>query len=259
MPRGIERRAALVGPTRTRGSGEGHLVTLNRLRVAVIGAAALCGQFSLAQTPQVSIPERVNALKANLVASQVALRHYEWIETTVVSLKGEEKSRKAQRCYYGADGVLQKVVVDASPPPEKKPGLRGRIAANKTEELTDYMQSAVSLLKSYVPPDPLRVQAAKDAGKVSVDMLVPGQSARLDLRDFLKPGDKLGVTIDIATNRIAAVTVASYLDTSTDVVTMNATMGQLNDGTSYASGIMLNAPTKNLTVFVQNTGYRKTN
>jgi hypothetical protein len=238
---------------------EGNLVTSNRLGVAVIGVAALCGQISLAQAPPASIPERVNALKTNLVASQVALRQYEWIETTVVSLKGEEKSRKAQRCYYGADGVLQKVVVDASPPPEKKPGLRGRIAANKTEELTDYMQNAVSLVKSYVPPDPARVQAAKDAGKVSIDMLVPGQSVRINLRDYLKSGDNLGVAVDLATNRIAAVTVASYLDNRADAVTMNATMGQLNDGTSYASGITLNAPTKNLTVFVQNTGYRKTN
>jgi hypothetical protein len=54
----------------------------------------------------------------------------------------------------GAGGVLQKVLVDASPPPPTKPGLRGRIIANKTAELTDYMKSAVSLVKSYVPPDP---------------------------------------------------------------------------------------------------------
>jgi hypothetical protein len=50
----------------------------------------------------------VGALKATLAASQATLRQYEWIETTVVSLKGEEKSRKQQRCYYGADGTLQK-------------------------------------------------------------------------------------------------------------------------------------------------------
>jgi urease beta subunit len=36
-------------------------------------------------------------------------------------------------------------------------------------------------------------------------------------------------------------------------------MGQLNDGTIYTSDITLNAAAKNLTVTVQNTGYRKTN
>jgi len=110
------------------------------------------GRISVAQTSPPSIQERVAALKATLGASQANMRHYEWIETTVVSLKGEEKSRKLQRCYYGADGALQKVVVDASPPPATKPGLRGKIIANKKAELSDYMQSAVTLVKSYFCP-----------------------------------------------------------------------------------------------------------
>jgi hypothetical protein len=55
------------------------------------------------------------------------------------------------------------------------------------------------------------------------------------------------------------VTVSSYLDAATDVVMLNTRMGQLNDGTSYASDITLNAQAKNLTVTVQNSGYRKMN
>jgi hypothetical protein len=229
-------------------------------KIAVLGTfLVFAGQIAMPQTPPLSVPERVAALKTTLAVSQANLRQYEWIETTVVSLNGEEKSRKQQRCYYGADGVLQKVVVDASPPPEKKPGLRGRIIANKTAELTTYMQSAVSLVKSYVPPDPARIQAAKDAGKVSIDVLIPGQSARINFRDFQKPGDNLGVGIDIANNRVSGLTVSSYLDSPSDAVTMTAGMAQLNDGTSYTSAITLNAPAKNLTVTVQNSGYRKTN
>jgi hypothetical protein len=235
-----------------------HMLT-NALEIGVLGVTiALAGQIAMAQTPPLSVPERVAALKTNLAVSQANLRQYEWIETTVVSLNGEEKSRKQQRCYYGADGVLQKVVVDASPPPEKKFGLRGRIIANKTAELTTYMQSAVSLVKSYVPPDPARIQAAKDAGKVSIDVVIPGQSARINFRDFQKPGDNLGVGIDIASNRVSGLTVASYLDSPADVVTMTASMAQLDDGTSYTTNITLNVPAKNLTVTVQNSGYRKT-
>jgi hypothetical protein len=229
------------------------------IRIWALAAALLGGGgIGIAQAPQASLPERIAALKAGLAASQANLRHYEWIETTVIALNGEEKSRKQQRCYYGADGSLQKVVVDASPPPPTKPGLRGRIIANKTAELTDYMKNAVALVKSYVPPDPSKIQAAKDAGKVSIDVLIPGQTARINFRDYQKPGDNLGLAIDLASNRIAGVTVSTYMDSATDVVTLNANMGQLNDGTSYASDITLNAPAKNLTVTVQNTGYRKT-
>jgi len=107
-------------------------------------------------------------------------------------------------------------------------------------------------VKSYVPPDPAKIQAAKDAGKVTIDVLEPGKRASISFRDYQKAGDKLTVEID----RVLAVTVSTYLDSATDVVTLNARMGQLNDSTSYTSGITLNSQAKKLTVTVQNTGYR---
>jgi hypothetical protein len=217
------------------------------------------GGIAAAQAPQPSLQERVAGLKATFAASQAALRQYEWIETTVVSLNGEQKSSKQQRCYYGADGALQKILIEASPPPATKPGLRGRIIANKKAELTEYMQSAVSLVKSYVPPEPSRMQAVKDAGKVSIQVLEPGKRAQLNFHDYQKPGDNLAIVIDIANNIVSGIGVSSYLDSPSDVVTLNATMGQLNDGTIYTSNITLDASAKSLNVTVQNTGYRKTN
>jgi hypothetical protein len=234
---------------------------VSRITGIYVLAAVLAASSGIAaaQAPQPSLQERVANLKATFAASQAALRQYEWIETTVVSLNGEQKSSKQQRCYYGADGALQKVLIDASPPPATKPGLRGRIIANKKAELTEYMQNAVSLVKSYVPPDPAKLQATKDAGKVSIQVLDPGKRAQLNFHDYQKPGDNLAITIDIANNIISGIGVSSYLDGATDVVTMSATMGQLNDGTIYTSNITLDAFAKNLKVTVQNSGYRKTN
>ncbi len=208
---------------------------------------------------QPSTAERVAVLKATMAASQAVLRQYQWLETTVVSLKGEEKSRKQEQCYYGADGGLQKVEIGESPAPEKKRGLRGRIAEHKKEELTDYMKSAVSLVKTYVPPSPAKIQVAKDAGNVSIEILDPGKRARLNFRDYEKPGDNLGVEVDLVNNRPLGVKVSTYLDDAKDVVTLEVSMGQLNDGTTYASKITLDAKAKNLTVTVQNSGYRKAN
>jgi hypothetical protein len=211
----------------------------------------------LAQQP--STAERVAELKASLAASKVILKQYEWIETTVVSLKGEEKSRKQQRCYYGADGVLQKVDVSESPEPAKKRGLRGLIARKKKEELTDYMKRAVSLVKSYVPPDPAKLQAAKDAGNVSIEILEPGKRARLNFKDYVQPGDNLAAAVDLTNNRLMGLRVSTYLDEPKDSVMLNVHMGQLNDGTTYANTITLDAAAKHLQVQVVNSGYRKTN
>jgi len=223
---------------------------------------ALCALWSMLDNPAVaqpSVAERVTALKACLGASQAALRQYEWIETTAISLKGEEKSRKQERCYYGADGKVQKIVVAAPPPPAKKRGLRGKIIENKKEELTDYMKNAVSLVKAYAPPDPAKLQAAKDAGKLSIEVLEPGRRARLNFRDYERPGDTLGVEVDLANNRPLALKVATYLDDAKDAVTLEVRMGQLNDGTTYASDITLEAKAKKLKIAVQSSGYRKSN
>jgi hypothetical protein len=121
------------------------------------------------------------------------------------------------------------------------------------------MNSAVGLVKSYVPPDPAKIQAAKDAGNVSVQVLEPGKRAQVNFRDYQKAGDNLAVMVNIATNIIAGVGVSTYLDSPADVVTLDARMSQLNDGTIYTSDITLAASAKKLTVTVQNTGYRRTN
>ncbi len=80
-----------------------------------------------AQTPP-SPDQLVAALKQNLAESQKKLRQYEWIETTAISLKGEEKSRKQQRVYYGADGKLTKVPM-GEPKPAAEPSGGGEAGA----------------------------------------------------------------------------------------------------------------------------------
>ncbi len=226
---------------------------------AVSMTLTVAGLVLSASAQQPAPAERAAMLKATMAASQLVLRQYEWIETTVISLKGEEKSRKQERCYYGADGGVQKVELSSSPEPEKKRGLRGRIAEKKKEELTDYMKSAVALVKTYVPPGPSKIQAVKDAGNVSIEMLDPGKRARLNFRSYEKAGDNLGVEVDLASNRPLGVKVSTSLDDAADVVTLDVRMGQLDDGTSYPSEVTLNAKAKELTVKVQNSGYRKTN
>jgi len=119
--------------------------------------------------------QMVATLKQNLQESQKRLRQYEWVETTVISLEGEEKARKQQRAYYGADGKLTKVPI-GEPQPEAAKGGRGgrggrvkeKIVENKKDEMQDYMERAVTLIHTYVPPSPTQIQTAKDAGKMRV-------------------------------------------------------------------------------------------
>jgi len=229
--------------------------------VVIGGALGLAlldtAEAQTASGPQSAPQERIAALKQSLQEDQARLRQYEWIETTAVSLKGEEKSRKQNRCYHGADGKVQKVLVAAPPPPEKKRGLRGKIIENKKEELSDYMERAVNLVKLYVPLDPGLIQRAKDAGKASILLLEPERRARLEFRDYLETGDVVGIDLDLAANRLLGLKVSTLMGSPQDPVGLDVRFATLGDGTGYPAEVQLDASAKQVHVTVQNTGYRK--
>ena len=95
--------------------------------VTTVALTLLIGTAANGQPPPQATPEqRVATLKQWLQASQAQLRAYEWIETTTVAKGGEEKSKTEKRCYYGADGKLQKLPISSGEsgpaPPSGRPG-----------------------------------------------------------------------------------------------------------------------------------------
>jgi hypothetical protein len=211
------------------------------------------------QTPD----QRVAAIKKNLADGQASLRKYQWVETTIISLKGEEKSRKQEQCFYGADGKLQKTAIDApaaAAPPAPSGGRRGgkakqKIVANKKDEMKDYMEKASALVHKYLPPAPESIQKVKDAKKLVVTPMDQAK-VRVDLNDYLLKGDKLSLVVNAATNTIAGISVATYLDKTSDTVTLDVEFGALADGTSYQSQTTFVAKAKNIQVVIQNSGYK---
>ena len=229
------------------------------LAAAVLGWLVLSPVASLARQVAPTPAERVAALKQSLAQSQKQIRLYEWVETTIISLKGEEKARTQKRCYYGADGKVQKTPM-ADPAASQQAasrGGRGRVAArvveNKKDDMKDYMEQASALIHKYVPPDPEDIQKAKD--KVKVETPSTGR-ARLTFANYLLPGDSLVVDVDAAANRLTGLSVATYLDKKEDTVTLAVKLGALADGTTYTAETALDAKAKNIRVVIQNSGYK---
>jgi hypothetical protein len=206
--------------------------------------------------------QAVAALKQNLAESQKRLRQYEWIETTVISLKGEEKSRKQQRVYYGADGKLTKLPL-GEPQPQAASGGGGRrggrvkehVVENKKNEMQEYMEKAASLIHQYVPPSPERIQKAKDAGNVQLKPQPDGK-ARIELRNFVQPADLLAINVDAKASTLTALSVETYLEKQQDVVVLAVGFNTLPDGTNYVARTTLEATAKNISVVVENSGHR---
>jgi len=207
---------------------------------------------------QEALKARVAAVKQSLVESKAALKSYEWTETTTFSLKGEVKSRTQNRCHYGPDGKVQKTLIGAPPEEKKKGGLRGKVVANKKEDIASAMKQAKALLATYVPPDPAKIQASFAAGKASMTMVDPGKLARVAFKDYNKPGDMLSLDVDLTQNHLTNLAVTSYTDKPENMVTLGATLGSLEGGVIYPEHISLDVKSAKTTTVIDNSDYKKT-
>jgi hypothetical protein len=154
---------------------------------------------------------------------------------------------------------VQKVPVEAPAAPAKdKRGVRGKVVANKKEEIGDSMKEAIALVKSYVPPDAARIQAAKDAGKVAVNPPDPQGRVQMVIKDYLKAGDSLTIDLNAAANTLAGLTVASFTDKEKNAVGLKVSFGALADGAIYPANIALDVKEQNMNVAITNSGYKKT-
>ena len=210
----------------------------------------------------VSAPEGQD-LKQNLAAAkqaaalnQQALRSYSWIEKTELSLKGEVKNTKVDMCRYGPDGKVQKTPVVQPAPQEKGRGLKGRIVANKTEEMKEELEAAVALVQQYVPPSPDMMQVVMNAGTASISQAGPGR-ASLKFPGYAKANDALTLTFNSAVKTLQQIDVNTWLDEPENAVTLKVTMEALPDGTSHPGTVALGIPKRNIEVRITKSNYQK--
>jgi len=77
------------------------------------------------------------------------------------------------------------------------------------------------------------------------------------IKNYVKPGDSVTMTINETTHSPASVQVNSYLDDPKDAVTINAQFAQLPDGTNHVATTNINGVSKQLGIMEQNSNYQK--
>jgi len=217
------------------------------------GLVLLCALSALPQNAE--LQQKLAAAKQAAAENKQRLLQYQWIETSQLTLKGEQKPPTQNRCRYGPDGQVQKTPI--GPPPQQPSGgrMKQRIIEKKKEEMKDYMQDVKSVLAMYVPPDPQRMEQAYQAGSVALNP-VPG-AVNLVFTNYAQPGDKMTLTLDSATKKITTLSVDTYMGEAKDKVNLQVHMGSLPDGTNYAQQTVLSASAKKLTVTTTNSDYQK--
>ena len=223
-----------------------HLVLIGAVTIGITLPA-------IAQNSE--IQQKLAAVKQAAAENKQKIRQYQWIETTQLTLKGDAKPPTKNSCVYGPDGKVQKTMIGAPPPPPSGGRVKQKVIAKKKEEMKDYMQDVKAVLAMYVPPDPQKMQADFQAGKVSLNP-APGV-VNLVFADYAQPGDKMTLTFDTATKKITGLNINTYMGQEKDVVTLQVQMATLPDGTSYESQTVLNATAKELVVTTTNSNYQK--
>lgn len=219
----------------------------------------LCAVMLLATVPALpqnpELQQKLAAVKQAAAENKQKLLQYQWVETTQLTLKGDAKPPTQNSCRYGPDGKVQKTAI--GPPPEQPSGgrMKQKVIAKKKAEMKDYMQDVKAVLSLYLPPDPQKMQAAYQAGKVSLNPL-PG-AVNLIFTDYAQPKDKMTLTFGTATKNITGLTINTYMGEEKDTVTLQVRMGSLPDGTNYEQQTVLNATAKQLAVTMTNSNYQK--
>jgi hypothetical protein len=239
---------------------EGHattrrvLMNLKTKCMMIVGAVGLLAAApTFPQNPE--LQQKLAAVKQSVAENKQKLLQYEWTEAQQLTLKGDAKPPSKNLCRYGPDGSVQKTAIGA--PPEQPSGgrMKQKVIAKKKAEMKDYMQDVKAVLSMYVPPDPQKMQAAYQSGKLSFNP-VPG-AVNLVFADYAQPGDKMTLTFDTATKKITGLNISTYMGQEKDAVTLQVQMGSLPDGTNYTQQTVLNATAKQLVVTTTNSDYQK--
>jgi hypothetical protein len=218
--------------------------------VIVMGTLPAPAQRSQMETKLVGIQQAQATNKQSLA-------QYTWQETETISIKGNVKDTKIYQVRMGPDGQPQKTEIsDQKAQSSGREGrLKKRVISKETEKYEQYGQEIAALAKQYTTPDPERLMQARQQGNIS---LQPGGNGTVSLviKNYVKPGDSLTMTVDPQTHSPVSVQVQSYLNDPKDAVTISAQFAQLPDGTNHVASTEINGVSKHLTVVNQNSDYQ---
>jgi hypothetical protein len=234
-------------------SVSGFVLATSRRLVIVAVIALVAGGVAIAQNGEVQ--QKLAAAKQAAAENKQRLRQYQWTETTQLTLKGDPKPSTQKLCQYGPDGQIQKTPIGAPPPAPSGGRLKQRVVEKKKAEMVDYMDDVKGVLAMYVPPDPERMQAAFQAGKLSLNPA--GNVVNLIFTDYAQPGDRMTLVFNPEIKKIVSLSVNTYMGQAKDAVTLQVQMAPLPDGTSYTQQTILNASAKQLVVTTTNSNYQK--
>ena len=223
------------------------------LTVAISGL--LSAAPATAQNPQMA--DKLMAIKQAQETNKQKLAQYTWTETETISIKGSVKDTKTYQVQM-VNGQPQKTEVSnqkAGSGGGREGRVKEHVVEKKTQEYEQYGQQISALAKQYTTPNPEALMQAKQAGNISIQ---PGSgTVSLIIKNYVKQGDSVTMTVSEQTHSPVSVQVNSYLNDPKDAVTISAQFAQLPDGTNHVATTNINGVSKQLGINETNSNYQK--
>ena len=225
------------------------------LTVAVVSMVALTGATAVAQSPQME--EKLMIIKQAQQANKQKLAQYTWQETETISIKGNVKDTKVYQVQMVNGQPQKNLLNDQKAQSGGREGrVKERIIDKETQEYEQYGQQIGALAKQYTTPDPERLMQAKQQGNISLQIGGNG-TVSLVIKNYIKPGDSMTMTINEQIHSPVSVQVNSYLNDPEDAVTISAQFAQLPDGTNHVATTQIDGVSKHLGINEQNSNYQR--
>jgi hypothetical protein len=201
---------------------------------------------------QVANEGLANSIIAARQKNSQLMQQFSWNCRIEVMENTTVKDTRIEQCVYGANGSVQRTLLNDSPAALPHGFLRKRIAEKEREDTEKYLKKVMGLLDKYTLPT-----AGQVINFISTSPIPPpGPTGDLMLSgsSVVVPGDSMNLWVYAPTRATKKVTI-NTTDTDGNVINVTATYKTLANGLNYLQFATIDIPTKNLSLQVHNYDY----
>jgi len=195
-------------------------------------------------------PQGLQALAQFAAWNNQRLRAYRWVETVTVTVGGRPLPARQALCWYAADGTIARLPIAA---PQAEP-TGGQLQKSRVAEVAAEIEAARELSARYLPIRPDELVRALQTRPVQFQRDGVNDEQVL-LTDYEKRGDQLRLSLDPVSRQLRNITVSTYFATPAEPLLGAVQFATLVDGTRYPSVTTLEAPSKQLSIRIDNAGF----
>jgi hypothetical protein len=212
---------------------------------------SLVAQVPELQEDQAEVRQKLTLIERAIAKDKLALLQYTWMEQDTISVKREVERQEHFQVRMGADGRHQKTSLDQP--------TAGTSSQGTPNEYKDYADQIRALMQQYLPSNQELLEQTYQNGFIKAGPeggTATGQY-QLVVFNYLKKGDTVTLIFDKVRKKLVSLTVNSYLNDPSDVVSMNAHCSKIPGGPNHFSTVTIQGVRKQLTIAVQNSNYRE--